>query len=136
MHRNSQFQEQFAPRFWLRTASQSPFSSRPEVPAAACRNEGFISVCLLSLSFSNVYLLFIFICGWIVREHCEDGGELSFDHGAPCFALNASNSELQSLVNNWESRGLVAQWKEKFGCFDFSSRSFVSVDEVSSGFQC
>ncbi|KAL1566930.1 renalase-like isoform X1 [Salvia divinorum] len=63
------------------------------------------------------------------REHCEDGSELSFDHGAPYFTLNASNSELQSLVNTWESRGLVAQWNYKFGSFDYSSTSFVSVDE-------
>ncbi|XP_047968374.1 renalase isoform X1 [Salvia hispanica] len=63
------------------------------------------------------------------REHCEDGRELSFDHGAPYFTLNAANSELQSLVNAWESRGLVAHWKAKFGSFDYSSRSFVNVDE-------
>ncbi|XP_057795210.1 uncharacterized protein LOC131011419 isoform X2 [Salvia miltiorrhiza] len=63
------------------------------------------------------------------REHCEDGRELLFDHGAPYFTLNANNLELQSLVNSWESRGLVAQWKEKFGSFDYSSKSFVNVDE-------
>lgn len=63
------------------------------------------------------------------REHCEDGGELMFDHGAPCFTVSATNSEVQNLVDNWESRGLVAQWKEKFGSFDFSSRRFVGVDE-------
>ncbi|KAH6795848.1 hypothetical protein C2S51_036834 [Perilla frutescens var. frutescens] len=67
------------------------------------------------------------------REHCEDGRELLFDHGAPCFAVNTSNLEMQSLVNNWESRGLVSQWEEKFGSFDCSSRRFVSVEEIFHG---
>ncbi|KAL0328626.1 UNVERIFIED_CONTAM: hypothetical protein Scaly_2295200 [Sesamum calycinum] len=56
------------------------------------------------------------------REHCEDGRELLFDHGAPYFTVSADNLEVQSLVNDWESRGLVAEWKEKFGYFDFSSK--------------
>ena len=81
---------------------------------------------------SAIYL-YLFVAG-LFREHCEDGRELSFDHGAPYFTLNAANSELQSLVNAWESRGLVAHWKAKFGSFDYSSRSFVNVDEVSSDF--
>lgn len=77
------------------------------------------------------FFLCVFSCSCLFREHCEDGGELMFDHGAPCFAVSSSNLEVQSLVDNWESRGLVAQWKEKFGSFDFSSRRFVGVEEVS-----
>lgn len=58
-----------------------------------------------------------------------------FDHGAPCFPVSATNLEVQSLVDGWESRGLVAQWKEKFGSFDCKLREFVSAEEVSSDFQ-
>lgn len=54
-----------------------------------------------------------------------------FDHGAPCFTVNTNNQEVQNLVNDWESRGFVAEWKEKFGSFDFVSRKFVSIEEVS-----
>ncbi|KAL2247759.1 uncharacterized protein LOC105176535 isoform X1 [Sesamum indicum] len=63
------------------------------------------------------------------RELCEDGRELLFDHGAPYFTVSAGNLEVQSLVNDWESRGLVAEWKEKFGSFDFSSKKFVDIEE-------
>ncbi|CAA0818538.1 FAD/NAD(P)-binding oxidoreductase family protein [Striga hermonthica] len=66
------------------------------------------------------------------RERCEDGKELLFDHGAPYFAVNASNLEVQSLVNDWESRGIVGEWKEKFGSFDFSSKNFVHFEEEGS----
>ncbi|KAK4420662.1 hypothetical protein Salat_2016700 [Sesamum alatum] len=66
------------------------------------------------------------------REHCEDGRELLFDHGAPYFTVSAGNLEVQSLVNDWESRGLVAEWKEKFGSFDFSSKKFVDIEEEGS----
>lgn len=66
------------------------------------------------------------------RERSEDGSELIFDHGAPCFSVNANNLEVQNLVNDWESRGLVAEWKENFGSFDFVSRKFVSTEEVST----
>ncbi|KAL2467017.1 FAD/NAD(P)-binding oxidoreductase family protein [Abeliophyllum distichum] len=63
------------------------------------------------------------------REIAEDGRELFFDHGAPYFSLNASNSEVQSLVNDWESRGLVAEWKEKFGSFDCLAKKFLKIEE-------
>ncbi|KAL8505358.1 hypothetical protein ACS0TY_016556 [Phlomoides rotata] len=63
------------------------------------------------------------------RERSEDGSELMFDHGAPCFTVNSNNLEVQNLVNDWESRGLVAEWKEKFGSFDFVSRKFVNIEE-------
>ncbi|KAL0407071.1 UNVERIFIED_CONTAM: hypothetical protein Slati_4021000 [Sesamum latifolium] len=66
------------------------------------------------------------------REHCEDGRELLFDHGAPYFTVSAGNLEVQSLVNDWESRGLVAEWKEKFSSFDFGSRKFVDIEEEGS----
>lgn len=37
---------------------------------------------------------------------------------------------MQTVLNDWESRGLVAEWKEKFGSFDFRSKKFVGVEEV------
>ncbi|KAG8365216.1 hypothetical protein BUALT_Bualt18G0081300 [Buddleja alternifolia] len=66
------------------------------------------------------------------REYSEDGREVLFDHGAPYFTVNASNFEVQSLVSDWESRGIVAEWKEKFGSFDFSSKKFFGIDEEES----
>ncbi|CAI9757822.1 unnamed protein product [Fraxinus pennsylvanica] len=63
------------------------------------------------------------------REIAEDGRELLFDHGVPCFSLNASNSEVQSLVNNWKSRGFVAEWKEKFDSFDCGAKKFLKIEE-------
>ncbi|CAA2984715.1 Protoporphyrinogen oxidase [Olea europaea subsp. europaea] len=63
------------------------------------------------------------------REIAEDGRELLFDHGAPYFSLNASSSEVQSLVNDWESRGLVAEWKAKFGSFDCGAKKFLKIEE-------
>ncbi|XP_057457870.1 uncharacterized protein LOC130748654 [Lotus japonicus] len=56
------------------------------------------------------------------REKTEDGKELHFDHGAPFFSV--SKSEVLCLVQEWESRGLVAEWKEKFGAFDFHTLKF------------
>ncbi|KAK6154520.1 hypothetical protein DH2020_008768 [Rehmannia glutinosa] len=70
------------------------------------------------------------------RERSEDGRELLFDHGAPCFTVSSSNLEVQTLVNEWESRGLVAEWKEKFGSFDFSSKRFVNIEEEGSNKRC
>ncbi|MCI16606.1 hypothetical protein A2U01_0037750, partial [Trifolium medium] len=57
----------------------------------------------------------------------EDGKELHFDHGAPFFSV--SNPEVVRLVQEWESRGLVAEWKEKFGSFDFQTLKFDSIEQ-------
>lgn len=62
------------------------------------------------------------------RENTEDGKELLFDHGAPFFTV--SKSEVLSLVHEWQSRGLVAEWKEKFGSFDFLTQKFVDIEQV------
>lgn len=56
------------------------------------------------------------------REITEDGKELLFDHGAPYFS--ATNTEVLSLVNNWKVRGVVAEWNETFGTFDFVTKQF------------
>lgn len=66
------------------------------------------------------------------REYTEDGRELLFDHGASYFSVNADNSEVNSLVSDWESKGFVAEWKVKFGCFDFGSRKFIHIEEEES----
>lgn len=52
-----------------------------------------------------------------------------FDHGAPFFT--ASNNEVLGLVHEWESRGLVAEWKGNFGSFDCISRKFIDVEQVN-----
>lgn len=61
------------------------------------------------------------------RERTEDGMELHFDHGAPFFSI--SKSEVLRQVQEWESRGLVAEWKEKFGSFDFQTLKFNSTEQ-------
>ncbi|KAE9585076.1 putative amine oxidase, FAD/NAD(P)-binding domain-containing protein [Lupinus albus] len=61
------------------------------------------------------------------REKIEDGKELHFDHGAPFFSV--SKSELLCLVQEWQTRGLVAEWKEKFGSFDFQTLKFDSIHQ-------
>ncbi|CAL8150480.1 unnamed protein product [Prunus armeniaca] len=61
------------------------------------------------------------------REVAEDGKELLFDHGAPFF--NANNTEVLGLVREWETKGLVACWREKFGCFDRVSNKFVDLEQ-------
>ncbi|CAL5341506.1 unnamed protein product [Camellia sinensis] len=61
------------------------------------------------------------------REIIEDGKELLFDHGAPYFI--ATNADVLGLVRDWEARGLVAEWKENFGSFDFASQKFVNVEK-------
>ncbi|XP_027341697.1 uncharacterized protein LOC113854718 isoform X3 [Abrus precatorius] len=63
------------------------------------------------------------------REKTEDGKELHFDHGAPFFSV--SKSEVLNLVQEWESRSLVAEWKEKFGSFDFHARKFNNIEQES-----
>ncbi|ESW21252.1 hypothetical protein PHAVU_005G055100 [Phaseolus vulgaris] len=64
------------------------------------------------------------------REKTEDGKELHFDHGAPFFSVG--KSEVLRLVEEWESRGLVAEWKEKFGFFDFHTREFNNIEQEGS----
>ncbi|XP_061339268.1 uncharacterized protein LOC133285960 [Gastrolobium bilobum] len=61
------------------------------------------------------------------RDKTEDGKELHFDHGAPFFSV--SKSEVLCLVQEWESRGLVAEWKEKFGSFDFHTLKFNNTEQ-------
>ncbi|CAI8595435.1 unnamed protein product [Vicia faba] len=61
------------------------------------------------------------------REKTEDGKELHFDHGAPFFSV--SKPEVARLVQEWESRGLVAEWKEKFGSFDFRTLKFDIIEQ-------
>lgn len=62
------------------------------------------------------------------REKTEDGKELHFDHGAPFFSVG--KSEVLRLVEEWESRGLVAEWNEKFGFFDFHTHKFKNIEQV------
>lgn len=61
------------------------------------------------------------------RETTVDGRELLFDHGAPYFT--ASNVDVLGLIRDWESRGLVAEWKENFGSFDFGSKQFGNIEK-------
>uniref|UniRef100_A0A0D9VZT7 Amine oxidase domain-containing protein n=1 Tax=Leersia perrieri TaxID=77586 RepID=A0A0D9VZT7_9ORYZ len=56
------------------------------------------------------------------REVMEDGTELRFDHGAPYFTV--SNDEVARIVSGWEARGLVAEWKAMFACFDRQAGKF------------
>lgn len=64
----------------------------------------------------------------LYRETTVDGRELLFDHGAPYFT--ASNVDVLGLVCDWESRGLVAEWKENFGSLDFGSKQFGNIEKV------
>ena len=64
------------------------------------------------------------------RETTEDGKELFFDHGAPYFTV--TNPDVLAMVFEWESRGLVAEWEERFGTFDFTSKTFISYEKVIS----
>ncbi|XP_057485161.1 uncharacterized protein LOC130771557 isoform X2 [Actinidia eriantha] len=61
------------------------------------------------------------------REITEDGKELLFDHGAPYFTV--SNADMLGIVHDWEARGLVAEWKENFGSFDFVSKKIVDIEK-------
>ncbi|XVF87953.1 hypothetical protein PTKIN_Ptkin19aG0010000 [Pterospermum kingtungense] len=60
------------------------------------------------------------------REISEDGKELLFDHGAPYFTV--TNPDVLSVVSEWESRALVAEWKLNFGFFDCISKKFVNTE--------
>lgn len=59
----------------------------------------------------------------------EDGKELLFDHAAPCFTLSNA-ADVMGLIGEWESRGLVAEWKGKFGSFDCLTNKFVDAEQV------
>ncbi|XP_068655333.1 uncharacterized protein [Aristolochia californica] len=61
------------------------------------------------------------------REIAEDGRELLFDHGAPCFTVK--DNEVMGIVSSWEARGLVAEWKENFGTFDRTGSQFLQLGE-------
>ncbi|XP_077221310.1 FAD/NAD(P)-binding oxidoreductase family protein [Tasmannia lanceolata] len=65
------------------------------------------------------------------REIVEDGTELLFDHGAPYFTVH--DNEVMGLVSSWEAKGLVAEWKENFGCFDRISGKFDDLEKEGSG---
>ncbi|XP_065861705.1 uncharacterized protein [Euphorbia lathyris] len=65
------------------------------------------------------------------REIAENGTELVFDHGAPCFSVQ--NTDALRLVHEWELRGLVVEWKEKFGSFDCLSNKFLHVEQEEVG---
>ncbi|KAM7492838.1 hypothetical protein LguiA_035759 [Lonicera macranthoides] len=61
------------------------------------------------------------------RETTEDGKELMFDHGAPYFT--STNTDVQHFIRDWEARGLVAEWKESFGSFDWISKKFINIEK-------
>lgn len=64
----------------------------------------------------------------ICREMTEDGRDLFFDHGAPYFSV--TDKEVMGLVNSWQARGIVAEWRVPFGCFDRSAEKFVDLEKV------
>ncbi|KVI02382.1 hypothetical protein Ccrd_019338 [Cynara cardunculus var. scolymus] len=61
------------------------------------------------------------------REIAEDGRELYFDHGAPCFTT--TNTDVEEMIRVWEARGLVAEWKQNYGSFDFITKKFVNFEK-------
>ncbi|KAH9723862.1 fad/nad(p)-binding oxidoreductase family protein [Citrus sinensis] len=61
------------------------------------------------------------------RETSEDGKEMLFDHGAPFFTV--TNNDVLALVCEWESGGLVAEWKVNLGSFDCVSKKFVNIQQ-------
>ncbi|KAB2601965.1 hypothetical protein D8674_002970 [Pyrus ussuriensis x Pyrus communis] len=67
---------------------------------------------------------------YLFHSFVEDGKELLFDHCAPFF--NANNTEVLGLVHEWESKGLVACSKEKFGFFDHISNKFVDPEQFGA----
>ena len=79
-------------------------------------------------SSSSVLLLWKFE---LVNNHfreATENGDLVFDHGAPYF--NISNEEAMDVVRSWEGLGLVAEWNEKFGCFDMNTKKFTDLENV------
>ncbi|KAL5715980.1 hypothetical protein ACHQM5_017728 [Ranunculus cassubicifolius] len=61
------------------------------------------------------------------REVTEDGIELFFDHGAPYFVV--TNKDVEVLVSEWEARGIVAEWDEKFGIYDCVEAKFTGFEK-------
>lgn len=59
----------------------------------------------------------------------EDGRELHFDHGVPYFS--AKNPDVLRLICEWQSKGLVAEWKEKLATFDCDSKQFLDIEQVT-----
>ena len=57
----------------------------------------------------------------------EDATELRFDHGAPYFT---TNDEVARVVSGWEARGIVAEWKAMFACFDRATGKFTDFEKV------
>lgn len=68
--------------------------------------------------------MYVLIC----REIAEDGKELYFDHGAPYFST--SNADVEEVIKTWEARGLVAEWKQNLGSFDFITKKIVNIEKV------
>lgn len=64
------------------------------------------------------------------REISEDGRELYFDHGAPYFST--TNADMEEMISVWEARGLVAEWKQTFGSFDFITKKFINSEKEGS----
>ncbi|XP_039826522.1 renalase-like isoform X3 [Panicum virgatum] len=64
------------------------------------------------------------------REVMEDGTELRFDHGAPYFTV--TNDEVAQVVGGWEARGIVAEWKAMFACFDRATGKFTDFEKEGS----
>ncbi|KAL7584176.1 uncharacterized protein LOC111895546 isoform X1 [Lactuca sativa] len=60
-------------------------------------------------------------------ETSEDERELYFDHGAPYFT--STNNDVEEMIRGWEARGLVAEWKQNFGSFDFNTKKFVNFEK-------
>ncbi|KAL9249185.1 hypothetical protein AKJ16_DCAP01055 [Drosera capensis] len=66
----------------------------------------------------------------VCRETTDDGKELFFDHGAPYFT--ASQPDIPRLVQEWVSKGIVAQWDEVHGTFGSTSKKFLDVDKFDT----
>ncbi|XP_034570749.1 uncharacterized protein [Setaria viridis] len=64
------------------------------------------------------------------RAAMEDGTELRFDHGAPYFTV--TNDEVARVVSGWEARGIVAEWKATFACFDLATGKFTDFEKEGS----
>lgn len=64
----------------------------------------------------------------INREISEDGREVYFDHGAPFFSV--SDTAALGYINEWKTKGLVAEWKENFGSFDRNLNQFTDFEKV------
>ncbi|KAI4342435.1 hypothetical protein MLD38_027063 [Melastoma candidum] len=62
------------------------------------------------------------------RRESADGKELLFDHGAPFFTVRET-ATLSGLLQEWERKGLIAEWKGKFGSFDCHTRQFLCRDQ-------